>query len=72
MCLEIPHFIFLIFYFAKDLKMKNFKWYRRLIGGDWFYNRYIFDLGRGVIFVYERELPKYGWSYNIKEFNESY
>ena len=52
--------------------MTNFKWYRKLIGGEWFYNRYIFDLGRGVIFIYERNLPQYGWSYNIEKYNESY
>jgi hypothetical protein len=52
--------------------LNNFKWYRKLKGGNWFYNRYIFDLGRGVIFVYERNLPKYGWSYNIKQYNENY
>ena len=52
--------------------LSNFKWYRRLKGGDWFYNRYIFDLGRGVIFVYERNLPSWGWSYNIKEYNEKW
>ena len=52
--------------------LNNFKWYRKLIGGEWFYNRYIFDLGRGVIFVYEKSLPKYGWSYNIEIYNEKW
>lgn len=48
----------------------SFKWYRKLLGGEWFYNRYIFDLGRTVVFKFERSLPKYGWSYNIKQYNE--
>ena len=52
--------------------LNKFTWYRRLKGGDWFYNRYIFDLGRAVIFVYERKLPSWGWSYNIKEYNEQW
>ena len=52
--------------------LSRFKLYRKLIGGNWYYNRYIFDLGRGVIFIYERTLPKYGWSYNIEEYNEQY
>lgn len=52
--------------------MQRFKWFRKLIGGNWFYNRYIFDLGRGVIFIYERQLPKFGWCYNIKEYNEEW
>ena len=50
--------------------LSNYKWYRKYKGGTWFYNRYIFDLGRGVIFVYEKTLPKYGWSYNIAQYNE--
>lgn len=52
--------------------MVRFKWYRKILGGEWFYNRYIFDLVGGVIFVYERQLPKFGWCYNIKEYNEEW
>lgn len=52
--------------------MSIFKWYRKLRGGEWFYNRYIFGLGTGVIFIYERSLPSWGWSYNIKECNEKW
>lgn len=52
--------------------LNSFKWYRKLKGGEWFYNRYIFDLGRGMICVYERTLPKYGRCYSIKEYNEKW
>lgn len=52
--------------------LNNFKWFRKLKGGTWFYNRYIFDLGRTVIFKYERSLPYHGWSYNLKQYNETY
>ena len=52
--------------------LANFKWYRKLVGGIWFYNRHIFDLGRGVIFIYERNIPEYGRIYNIKQYNESW
>lgn len=52
--------------------MSRFKWYRKLIGGKWFYNRHIFDLGRGVIFIYERTIPEYLWVYNIKQYNEEW
>lgn len=52
--------------------LSSFKWYRKNQGGEWFYNRYIFDLGRGVIFLYERTLPQYGWSYNIIQYNEKW
>jgi len=52
--------------------MSKFKWWRKFKGGEWFYNRYIFDLGRGVLYVYERQLPKFGWSYNIEQYNEKW
>jgi hypothetical protein len=35
--------------------LTRFEWYRRLMGGTWNYNRYIFDLGRGMIVVWERK-----------------
>ena len=51
--------------------LNSFKWYRRLRGGVWYYNRYIYDLGRGVMFVWERKQGnKIGGSgYNIKTEN---
>lgn len=52
--------------------LSNYRWYRKLKGGTWFHNRYIFDLGRTIIFKYERRLPSYGWCYNIKEYNEEW
>ena len=52
--------------------MKNFKLYRKLVGGNWFYNRYIFDLGRTVIYKFEKSLPNYGWGYNVEQYNEVY
>lgn len=32
----------------------NFKWYRKLRGGILYKNRYIYDMGRFVIFRWER------------------
>ena len=52
--------------------LSRYRWYRKLKGGEWFYNRYIFDLGRGLICVYERVLPQYGWSINIEKYNEKW
>ena len=42
--------------------MKRFKWYRKWRGGIWYRNRYIFDMGRSVIFCYERQEKNLGWS----------
>lgn len=33
----------------------QFKLGRKFIGGKWYYNRYIFDLGRSLICVWEKE-----------------
>ena len=41
--------------------MKRFKFWRRLKGGTWFKNRYIFDMGRVVIFCWERKEKNFGW-----------
>lgn len=41
--------------------MSNFKWYRKLCGGTWYYNRYKHN---GTMFIWERELNKS--AYNIK------
>lgn len=35
--------------------LNRFEWYRKLRGGTWYLNRYIFDLGRGMILVWERK-----------------
>jgi hypothetical protein len=48
--------------------MNRFKWYRRLIGGKWYYVRYIYDFGRVVIFHWEREKTKYGYTVETEEY----
>lgn len=35
--------------------MKKFEWYRKWRGGEWHYNRYIFDMGRGMLLIWERK-----------------
>lgn len=47
--------------------MKNFKWYRKLLGGVWYYNRYRYDMN--IVFVWERSLPTIGNCYNIRQEN---
>ena len=42
--------------------MNRFKFWRKLKGGVWYRNRYIFDMGRVVIFCWEREKKNNGWS----------
>lgn len=34
--------------------LTNFKIYRKFKGGSWFYNRRIYDIGRVVIFSWDR------------------
>ena len=34
--------------------MNRFQWYRKLLGGVWYRNRYIFNMGSSVIFCWER------------------
>ena len=34
--------------------LNNYKWYRKLRGGIWYRNRYIYDMGRNVVFKWER------------------
>lgn len=48
--------------------LNNCKWYRKLRGGSWYYNRYIFDAGRDCIFVWERVKGNTtgGSGYNVK------
>lgn len=41
--------IFFMYYIGQ------FKLGRKFIGGKWYYNRYIFDLGRSLICVWEKE-----------------
>jgi hypothetical protein len=41
--------------------MKRFKWHRRFKGGTWYLNRYIFDMGRSVVFIWERKEKNKGW-----------
>jgi hypothetical protein len=36
------------------MMLNSYKWYRKLKGGVWYNNRYIFDIGRTVIFIWER------------------
>lgn len=33
--------------------LSNRRWFRRFWGGQWNYNRYVFDVGRTVIFQWE-------------------
>ena len=42
--------------------LSGYKWYRRLLGGVWYRNRYIYDLGRGVSFTWERIKKDNGWA----------
>lgn len=42
----IPIYIF--------LNLNDYKWYRKFNKGHWFKNRYIYHLGRTVIFKWER------------------
>jgi hypothetical protein len=35
--------------------MSRFKWYRKWLGGTWYYNRHWFDMGRGCIFWWSRK-----------------
>lgn len=47
--------------------MGRFKWYRKWLGGTWYYNRYIRDAGRVVFFCWEREEKNEGWAgYTLK------
>ena len=39
--------------------MSYFKWYRKWQGGIWHYNRYWFDAGTTVIWVWERKFLGY-------------
>jgi hypothetical protein len=39
--------------------MSRFRWYRKLLGGNWYYNRFWFDLGRGCIFYWSRDFKGY-------------
>lgn len=44
--------------------MKRFKFWRKLMGGNWYYNRMISDFGRTCIFWWSRkELPRTGGNY---------
>lgn len=52
--------------------LSDYKWYRKLKGGKWYYNRHIFDLGRGMVFIYERHIPTWGWIRNIEQYNEEW
>jgi len=33
----------------------DFKWFRKFMGGKWYLNRYIFDLGRVMFCIWERK-----------------
>lgn len=43
--------------------MNRFKWYRKCRGGKWYQNKYIFDMGRGMLVVWERQ----SGGYTLKE-----
>lgn len=41
---------FFPFYF-----LSNFTWFRKMLGGTWHLNRYIYDMGRVCLFNWERK-----------------
>jgi len=36
------------------MRLSDYQWYRKWLGGTWYHNRYIFDLGRSMITIWER------------------
>ena len=40
--------------------LSEFEFYRKFIGGKWYYNRRINDLGRSLVFTWDR----YSFGYN--------
>lgn len=53
--------------------LNNFKWYRKLRGGNWYCNRYIYDAGRTMFCVWKRTKGNTtgGSGYNLKTENYS-
>ncbi len=35
--------------------LADYKWFRKLMGGKWYLNRYIFDFGRVMFCIWERK-----------------
>lgn len=53
--------------------LNNYKWYRKLRGGSWYYNRHIFDYGRGVKYIWERKDDlRYYMFYNVTTLKEEH